>query len=266
MGMVGLAGRLPELTEGTNKWITALEESTAGVSLALGDIKALLMNLAGKNITEEIFTAAGLGMVVRGNSSDHVGFGGHRTALWAQMQIQYTEKMDPSKLEGERLGNDECPLKFLHAFQHKWEEETGSPWNVNNTTQSLFKLMVKKSMSPEVMGRLDNVVELMRMPWEQFQEHIVHHVEQHRKEKRNQEEQNKQLTNKLIQLQVGELSRNKKDKGKAQAPVQVQAPVVTSAAPQQPPIAAAVAPHLPEAPVHNPQAPHQNNPWPWLLI
>ena len=49
MDMIGLAGRLPTLNDGANKWITALEESTAGETLALGDIQALLMHTAKKN-------------------------------------------------------------------------------------------------------------------------------------------------------------------------------------------------------------------------
>ncbi len=39
--MVGLAGRLPDLTEGAGKWLTKFKESTAGQQLALGDIKAI---------------------------------------------------------------------------------------------------------------------------------------------------------------------------------------------------------------------------------
>lgn len=59
MDMVGLAARLPHLSEGAGKWITALEESTGDTRLALGDIKALLMHVAGNYSTEEIFTKAG---------------------------------------------------------------------------------------------------------------------------------------------------------------------------------------------------------------
>ena len=42
MDMVGLAGRLPTLTDGANKWISALEQSMAGVRLALRDMKAFV--------------------------------------------------------------------------------------------------------------------------------------------------------------------------------------------------------------------------------
>lgn len=47
MEMVRLAGKLPAPTDGANKWITAL----AGVKLAIGDIKALLIHVAGKQTT-----------------------------------------------------------------------------------------------------------------------------------------------------------------------------------------------------------------------
>ena len=137
----GLAGRLPTLTDGANKWITALEESTAGVTLALGDIKALLMYMAGKQITEDIFHNAQLPRVVTGNQADSVGFGGHRNQVWAELGKHYPEKMDPSKLDGEVLKDDKCPSK-LHVFQRRWRDETGGAWNTNNTTQRLFMLMV----------------------------------------------------------------------------------------------------------------------------
>lgn len=64
MDTVGLAQRLPELTAGANKWIQAVEDSTGGFKLALGDIEALLMHLAGKHITEEILDAVGLNKTV----------------------------------------------------------------------------------------------------------------------------------------------------------------------------------------------------------
>ncbi|KAM3622627.1 uncharacterized protein V6R79_001318 [Siganus canaliculatus] len=219
MDMVGLASRLPDLNEGVSKWITKLEESTAGVKLALGDIKALLMHVAGKQMTEEVFLDAQLPLVVRGNTADHIGFGGHRNFIWTQLRRHYPEKMDPTKLEGEALNETECPAKFLRDFQRKWKEETGSVWNANNTTQSLFKVMVKKAMPLEVQRRLENVVGLMKMEWPMFSEHVVHFVEQCRKEKLKEETVNKQLANKLTQLQLGELSKQKKDKAKTQAPV-----------------------------------------------
>ena len=70
-----------------------------------------------------------------------------------------------------------------------------------------------------------------------FSEHLTHHVESVRKEKQKEEDANKNLTNKLTQLQLSELSTKQK-KGKVQAPVitveQAQVPVTATMAPQSP--------------------------------
>ncbi|RCU32530.1 hypothetical protein DVA81_19750, partial [Acinetobacter baumannii] len=76
------------------------------------------MYLAGKTFTEEIFQAAGLPAVVVGNTVDSVRFGGFRNGICAELRRPYPEKMN---------------------FPRRWRDETGSAWNVNNTTQSLFK-------------------------------------------------------------------------------------------------------------------------------
>ncbi|KAJ8414482.1 hypothetical protein AAFF_G00036840 [Aldrovandia affinis] len=47
-----------------------------------------------------------------------------------------------------------------------------------------------------------------------MRKHITHYVEQHRKEKKDADEQSKQLASKLTQLQLGELTKLKKDKEK----------------------------------------------------
>ena len=67
--------------------------------------------------------------------------------------------------------------------------------------------------------RLDSVVGLMKMDWELYSEYIVHYVEQYRKENKQQEEQSRQVSQKLAQLQLGELTDKKKNKGKIQAPI-----------------------------------------------
>lgn len=226
MDMIGLAERLPTLTDGADKWILALEETTAGIRLAVGD-----MYVAGKQTTKEIFTDAGLNAAFGTHINDGVEFGGYRSRVWEQLRKHYPAKRDPSKLEGETMGEDECPSKFLHNFQKRWKEETGEAWNANKTTQSLFKMMVKKAMPEEVQRRLEGVVGLMKMEWPLFTEHIVHHVELYKKDKRKKEEDDKQLANKLTELQLGELSKLvKKEKEKAK----VQAPMImaTQAAPQ----------------------------------
>ncbi|KAL7405332.1 hypothetical protein ABVT39_027323 [Epinephelus coioides] len=173
MDMIGLAERLPVLTDGADKWIMALEETTAGIQLAVGDIKAILTYVAGKQATKEIFTEAHLSTAIGTNMHDGVNFGDYHSRVWQQLRAHYPAKRDPSKLEGETMGEDECPSKFLHSFQKRWKEETGEAWNANKTTQSLFKMMVRKAMPEDVQRRLEGVVRLMKMDWPLFSYYIL---------------------------------------------------------------------------------------------
>lgn len=52
--------------------------------------------------------------------------------------------------------------------------------------------------------------------WLLVVDHIVHHVNDYRKEKQQANKTNKRLTNKLRQLKLGKLTKQKKDKMKAQ--------------------------------------------------
>ncbi|KAL7384070.1 hypothetical protein ABVT39_023561 [Epinephelus coioides] len=250
MDMIGLAERLPVLTDGADKWIMALEETTADIQLALGDIKAILMwqhegviinlyirgsltdnatlgygprtHIKGKQTSLEIFTDIRLSAAIGNNVYDDESFGHYRSWVWQQLRAHYPAKRGPSKPEGETMADDECPSKFLHSFQKRWKEETGEAWNANKTTQSLFKMMVKKPMPEDVQRRLKGVVGLMKMDWPLFSEHIIHHVELYRKDKKKMEEDSKQLANKLTQLQLGELSKlvkKEKDRTNVQAPM-----------------------------------------------
>lgn len=103
--------RLPDLSQGADKWITTLEKSTAGVTLALGDIKALLMKVVGKHATVNIFESAKLGRGCQSNLLDDVNMGMHHTVLWEVLRKQYPDDGHLSNLEGEVLKDKECPSK-----------------------------------------------------------------------------------------------------------------------------------------------------------
>lgn len=47
-------------------------------------------------------------------------------------------------------------------------------------------MMIKKSLLEEIQIKLEDVVDLMKMDWELFSEHVVHHVEQQRRQKKQQ--------------------------------------------------------------------------------
>lgn len=190
MDLMGLINRLPALTEGADKWITAFEENTGGIKLAIGDMKALLLKVVGQHTTDEIYTEAGIQAVPHTSDYDSTSFDRIRTRTWDALRAKYPSRMDPSKLERECLKDDVSPLQFLHEFQRKWKNETGSEWNANESSRSLFMMYVKNAMPKEVQNKLNGVVGLMKLEWPIFSEHIVHYVDVYRAEKRALEEQN----------------------------------------------------------------------------
>lgn len=173
MDMTGLINRLPALIQGADKWIRAFKENTGGVKLALGDIKAILMKIVGQQMAAEIFEDGSAKALNDNHYHDTKPFGHYRTKVWEALRNKYPSKKYSSKLQRQTLKDGENPAQFLHEFQRKWKEETGSNWNTNEASKALFKLYVKKAMPKEVRNKLNQVVGLMEMDWPVFSEYIM---------------------------------------------------------------------------------------------
>ena len=233
MDMITLAGRLTPLADGADRWIEKLEEITGGINLAAGDIKALLIKTAGHSAAREVFDEAKLPRVMTSHQYDKIPFNNIRPEVWAALRNKFPTCSDPTKLRQECLRDDESPAQFLHRFQQKWKTETGSDGSELKTSGPLFRTYIREAMPKEVQAKLDGVVGLMKMEWPLFSEHVIHYVNMHRAEKRAFEDQSKMLATKLTQLQIGELSKAKKEKErpKHQAALTVAATPSTESTP-----------------------------------
>lgn len=69
-------------------------------------------------------------------------------------------------------------MLFIANGRMRWE----APGMPKKSTEALFKSMVKKGLPAPVQQKLEQVVGLSKMDWPLFVEHIVHHVNYHRKE------------------------------------------------------------------------------------
>ncbi|XP_056895269.1 uncharacterized protein LOC130529193 isoform X2 [Takifugu flavidus] len=223
MDMITLAGKLTPLAEWADKWIEKLEEITGGIKLAAGDIKALLIKTAGQTAAAEIFRAAGYRAMTVTHLHDEVSFDQMRTRVWEALREKYPSRMDPAILEKESLKEEDSPSQFLHNYQKMWKSETGSEWDSTETTKALFMMYVKNAMPKEVQTKLNGVVGQMKLTWPVFSEHIIHYVNAYRAEKQALEDQNKMMANKLTQLQIGELAKQKKEREKPKPQAAVRA-------------------------------------------
>lgn len=235
MDLTGLIQRLPSMCEGGQRWITQFEEKTAGQHLALGDIKAILCQTAGKGLAEEILKTADIEDVTDNPQADPVPFGGYRTAIWNAIRTIYPPKMDPGKLEVVKLQEDENVMTFVQSFQDKWRNETGAKWDSSAASVGLFKMLLKNALPEEVQKKLEEVVGLSSMEWTTFMAHITHHVEQYRKLKKEAIDATETLLTQLYKAQLGEITRTKQDEKERKKENVKQAALVIPAQPTTPP-------------------------------
>lgn len=93
-------GRQPTKIEvGGQCWITKFKAKTDGQCLALRDVKAMLIHVAGKkNITRKVFTEASLSAVINTNHHNEKDFNIQRNVLWGTIRERYPTERDPSCL------------------------------------------------------------------------------------------------------------------------------------------------------------------------
>lgn len=60
MDMIGLCFQLPDLCSGGQRCITKFEKKTAGHTLSIGDMKAILAQIVGKAKAGEMLNEAGI--------------------------------------------------------------------------------------------------------------------------------------------------------------------------------------------------------------
>ncbi|KAL0148070.1 hypothetical protein M9458_056610, partial [Cirrhinus mrigala] len=255
----GLVTHIPDIHEGTGKWIRVFEEETMGKLLAVGDIKALLAKTVGGAKMGEILQTASLDRAVNSHNMDGIIFDAFRPAVWQALRAEYPIRLDPKSLKGDELKETENPTTYVQRQLKRWKQETEGNPETDPLMATLFRQAVIDAMPPAVKCRLEDVVGLTSKTHKEFCDHVSHAVEQFRKNEQKLKNQEKELQRKLTQLQLEELT--KKNKKKIQASVKkeeaeqmsVMSPV--SAPPPtiqpNPPTAIPLTAHLTPVPIIN---------------
>ncbi|GCC28039.1 hypothetical protein chiPu_0006465 [Chiloscyllium punctatum] len=206
---------LPNLHEGAGKWIRAFEDETTGQLLAMGDLKALLVRLMGRPKLKEIMDRAGLKNVVDNPMVDGARFDRVRQRVWQALRDCYPPKMDSQALRGDPLGDNENLAAYLKRQLRKWRLETEQDIEGNQLLTTMFRNSIIEAMPSQVRSRLEEVVGLTSsMSHQEFRDHVAHAVERFRKTKEKLSEQQEEVQRKLAQMQLEELKKKEKEKGK----------------------------------------------------
>lgn len=222
-----LQKKLPPLGEGASKWIEHLEKETAGVRLAIGDVKSLFATLMGGHETDSLFQRAGYGQVKCATSNyDGAPFNSARAHIWTALRQKYPDQPNIGALLAETIGDDESPHDFLERMKRKWRSETGTSHTDARGKGALFFNILKQALPKEVQDELDKTVGIETKDWEEVEQHMVHHIRQLREKGRRQKDNKEKLETKVLQQKL----EKKQDKT---LPVTAAAPPPPQNAPPQ---------------------------------
>ena len=226
----GVISRLPNIINGASKWIRTYEELTVGKLIAVGDLKALLTRVLGLSKIEFVLRNGGLNIL--DGKYDETTLDHCRGALWATLRREFPVRMDPKSMRGLPIGDTENPASYLQAQVDRWRMETDEDPEIHPVFSVMFRNSVIETLPSQIKAKLEDVVGLFTSgSHKDFNDHLVHAVDEYRQNKQRIQEQSKEVQRKLYQLQLEDLTRKERDK-KRQAGVLEPAAVISQAAQQ----------------------------------
>lgn len=99
---------------------------TQGKRLAIGDIKAILARLVGRDEAVDIIKWAGNGSLSQVNTAYHdaTEFDHYRNSVWTALRYDYPTHPDLNKLQGESISDAEHQGAYYQTMKRKWKMET----------------------------------------------------------------------------------------------------------------------------------------------
>ncbi|XP_078542467.1 uncharacterized protein LOC144828263 [Lissotriton helveticus] len=192
----------PPLAEGAGKWIAAFKKHTAGIPLAIGDIKSLLSSLIGEE-TDTLFIEAGVKDVTLSDSKcDGTHFNKVRGVVWTQLRQMHPDRPDIESLMAQPMQPDEDPAQILSRIKGKWTQEVGEGWDVTGQNTILFHNIVNKGLPAEVPDKLDNIVALEAKPWTEIQAHIIHYCKRRQYKEKSEKDKIEKAAAKSVQQKL----------------------------------------------------------------
>ncbi|XP_059911551.1 uncharacterized protein LOC132460709 [Gadus macrocephalus] len=156
----------------------------------------------------------------------------YRGALWATLRREFPVRMDPKNMRGLPIGDTENPASYLQAQVDRWRMETDEDPEIHPVFSVMFRNSVIETLPSQIKAKLEDVVGLFTSgSHRDFNDHLVHAVDEYRQNKQIIQEQSKEVQRKLYQLQLEDLTRKERDK-KRQAGVLEPAAVISQAAQQ----------------------------------
>ncbi|KAJ8358531.1 hypothetical protein SKAU_G00150560 [Synaphobranchus kaupii] len=103
---------LPDIQEGAAIWIRKLEEEMTGKTMALGDVKALLTKVVGKEQMLDLIESAGYRGADKSTVDGRI-FDQYRQKIWDSLRKAYPTRLSTAMLKGVAMKEEESAAAFV---------------------------------------------------------------------------------------------------------------------------------------------------------
>ncbi|KAJ8369282.1 hypothetical protein SKAU_G00093100 [Synaphobranchus kaupii] len=208
---------LPEIQDGAAIWIRKLEEEMMRKTMALGDVKALLTKVVGKEKMLDIIDQAGYTGAEK-SAVDGRKFDQYRQRIWDSLRKAYPTRPSTAMLKGVPIKEGESAAAYVENQLRNWRMTLDRNIQGDPIMTAMFRAAILEGLPELAKSRLEEVVGLSSKTHREFVDHVIHAVERGRLEEKKQSNQEREVQRKLSQLQLEQSRRRCTFKGQCRGP------------------------------------------------
>ena len=191
--------KLPPLPKGGSPWIKALYTATTGTSLAMGDLRAILVQCSSLTELQELERKADCQTIEDSRELSRIG-----TTLFDAIRIQWPFTPNLAHLNSIRLQPGEESMVYLRRGADAWESSTGTRYDRDVTCLGLWKNAMVLGLPSSVQQSMRRTVGIENVTFEVWKEHITHHINQYHEDQTEKKYVRYELELRLLKKQLTE--------------------------------------------------------------
>ncbi|XP_027855315.1 uncharacterized protein LOC114133525 [Xiphophorus couchianus] len=202
-----IVDKLPSITAGGSLWLAELDLLTSGMTLALGDFRAIMSRAMSGMVMRDIEHAAGTQNV--SNSTPAHQF---ITPLAREIKRQFPlATITPiTRFEWDYSMD---PKEYINKAAETWLGQTTiNPKGPHSNLTEMFREAILKGVPEQVVQSMRNNPDLTRCEYVRWERHLLHHLLKAQDELKKKQSDTKDLEIQLLKLQLQEAKQklNKK--------------------------------------------------------
>lgn len=180
-------------------WIRALNAATMGTSLAMGDMRAILVQCSSLLEMQDVQRQAGCERHQDGVEMANLG-----PNLFDSIRAKWPFHPDLANLDSIKHIPGEEAMVYIKRAANAWEAGTGSRHDLNPATMALWKNAVVQGLPTPAMIKMRETAGLKNATIEVWQEHITLQLQLQQEKSKEDEEGKLKMELRLLKMQLAE--------------------------------------------------------------